>query len=66
MQAIWMMETARRAGVRPSAFRYRGLHPLFPENAPQLAIWPAEGAVRRVAVVTSGGYMTMQGEVDNT
>jgi 3-methylfumaryl-CoA hydratase len=64
LQAIWMLENARRSGGAPVAFRYRGLHPLFPECAPRLAIWPAQGATRRVAVVASGGYMTMQGEVD--
>lgn len=65
LQAIWMMENARRTGIRPTAFRFRGLHPLFPENAPRLAMWPAQGATRRVAVVAGGGYMTMQGEVDS-
>lgn len=64
MQAIWMMENARRTGGVPVAFRYRSLHPLFPENAPRLAIWPAQGATCRVAVVAGAGYMTMQGEVD--
>lgn len=64
LQAILMMENARRAHGRPTAFRYRGLHPLFPENAPQLAIWPAKGSTHPVAVVAKGGYMTMQGEVD--
>jgi 3-methylfumaryl-CoA hydratase len=63
LQAIWMMETARRHGT-PAAFRYRGLRPLFPEDAPQVAVWPAKGAARPVAVVARGGHMTMQGEVE--
>lgn len=64
LQAILMMENARRTHSAPAAFRYRGLHPLFPENAPQVAIWPAKGNAHPVAVVAQGGYMTMQGEVD--
>lgn len=58
-----MMETARRLHGAPVAFRYRGLHPLFPEDAPQVAVWPASGTAHPVAVVARGGHMTMRGEV---
>lgn len=64
LQAIWMMESARRADGTPARFRYRGLHPLFPEDGPQVALWPRQGATLPVAVVTARGNVTMQGEVD--
>lgn len=64
LQAVLMVEHARaRAGALPAAFRYRGLRPLFPGDAPQVVGWPVAEGRQAVAVVASGGWMTMQGEV---
>ncbi len=63
LQAIWMMAAAcRHAGRPPVQFRYRGLHPLFPEDAPQVLGWAGEAGALSLAVAAAAGHMTMQGE----
>ncbi|HSF64850.1 MAG TPA: MaoC family dehydratase N-terminal domain-containing protein [Paracoccaceae bacterium] len=65
LQAVLMMEAARRhAGRVPDAFRYRGLRPLFPEDAPQVMGWRAVDGRQALAVVAQGGWITMQAEAD--
>lgn len=66
LQAVLMMEAARRhAGCVPVGFRYRGLRPLFPEDAPQVMGWsPDAGRRQALAVVAAGGWVTMQAEAD--
>jgi 3-methylfumaryl-CoA hydratase len=63
LQAVWMMEAARRqAGRAPEQFRFRGLHPLFPEDAPQVLGWTGEAGALTLAVAAAAGHVTMQGE----
>ena len=65
LQAVLMMEAARRhAGRVPEGFRYRGLRPLFPEDAPQVMGWPLAAGRQMLAVVAAGGWITMQAEAE--
>lgn len=63
LQAIWLCEAVRRhAGRPPATFRFRGLHPLFPEDAPRLLGWPGPAGGWTLAVAAAAGHMTMQAE----
>lgn len=63
LQAVLMMEQARARAKRvPATFSYRGLRPLFPGDGPQVLGWPVAGGRQALAVVASGGWVTMQAE----
>jgi 3-methylfumaryl-CoA hydratase len=66
LQAIWMMEAARaRQGRSPAGFRFRGLHPLFPGDAPAVLGWTgAAPGTLALAVAAADGHLTMQGEAE--
>lgn len=65
LQAILLMEASRRrhGGDMPASYTFRGLHPLFHQDALRLVGWTGEDGAELLATATGGDYLCMQAKI---